>query len=180
MRQEHREWLTDVKPIADRKLRQLGIPLSYTIEFVDSESDANGTHIKLNPRDRSSKNFRDKSKLHLMLHELARIFFDKFIRHNRSTVDDPETKSLFGSLTKAYLRKPGPKKGQPFFLSKYAQSHPEEDLAEVFATYVMLDGNMGRIRHHLLANGKSERVYRQVEWLDRFIRSVASLRRSRV
>jgi len=181
MQWSHKQWLTHTKPEADMKLRQLGIPLQYSIEIdggSGSEVDSNSS-IRLSPEDRLSKGWRDKSPIHLMLHELAHVFFNKHVRKNHRVVDNPETRGLFGDLNKVYKRKPGPKKEQPFYYTKYAQSHPEEEFAEIFALYVEADGDMRKLRHHLRLEGKAARVYKQVEWMDRLIRSVAGSRRTR-
>jgi hypothetical protein len=175
------QWLKHTKPEADMKLRQLGIPLDYVVEFRTSGSEVDDDNVvKLTLGDRFGPNWRDKSALNLILHELAHVFFNKYVRKQTKILDAPETRSLFGDLVKTYKRKPGPKKEQPFYYTKYAQSHPEEEFAEVFALYTKHDGDMGKIRHHLRLEGKAARVYKQVEWMDRLIRSVAGSRRTRI
>lgn len=174
MQPAHRAWLATNKTAADWKLRRLGIPLHYTIDFTDSESGTDGRNrIEIRPEDRLSHNFVDKSPLHLMLHELSHVFLNTYVLKKQSVVNDPEVRSLFGDLKKPYKRKPGPKNNQPFYVSRYAQSHPEEDFAEIFAIYVKNDGDMNKIRHQLRSDGKGSRVYRQLEWMDKFIKSVA-------
>lgn len=180
MQQAQREWLATNKTAADGKLRRLGIPLSYTVGFTGEESGTDDkNHVSLRPEDRLSHNFHDKSPLHLMLHELSHVFLNTYVLKKQSIVNDPEVRRLFGDLTKPYKRKPGPKNNQPVYVSRYAQSHPEEDFAEIFAIYAKNDGDMNKIRHQLRVDGKSSHVYKQLEWMDKFIQSVAGRNRIR-
>ena len=173
--QSEQQWLAINRSAADTKLRRLGIPLRYTIGFTKAESGTDDkNHITLNPEDRLSRNFVDKTPLHLMLHELSHVFLNQYVLKKPNVVSDPVVRRLFGDLTKPYKRKPGPKKNHPAYISKYGQMHPEEDLAEIFADYVMSDGDMNKIRHRLRLNGKGAIVYKQLEWMDKFIKSVAS------
>ena len=149
--QSERELLNEIKPAADSKLRRLGIRLDYTISLAGEGGSNRKKHVELKFEDRLTRNLRDKPAVHVVLHELAHVFADHYIRKQRRTADNPEMRSLFGNITET-----------------------RGGFAETFATYVMMDGDMSKIRHRLRVDGKSAQIYKQMEWMDGFIKSVAS------
>lgn len=142
--------------IAESKLRRLGIPLHE-----------DGTQSE------------DATNLRTVLCEAAPSFVESYILNNAQVRGDLEFRNLFEVSGMFQSRKVDSKKGRPFYDSRYTQVRPDESFADVFATYVENDGEMGRIRRQLKAERKSLRVYRQMEWMDKFIRTVASRNRVR-
>jgi hypothetical protein len=158
--QSDQEWLTKVKPAADAKLRRLGIPLNYTVGFVKDGRRTTGNCVEIGLQD---QHLRDKSSLHIMLHELSHVFAAHHILKHQNTAYTPEVRSLFGKLTETTR--------SPVF---FGQTSPEETFADIFVTYTMMEGDMSKIRHRMRVEGKGARVYKQLEWMDRFVKSVAS------
>jgi hypothetical protein len=99
--------------------------------------------------------YADGSTPHSVLCEMGGLFLDQHILKKQSVAADPEMRSLFGDI----------------------RTSPKE-FAWAFATYAEMDADMRKIRHRLRLEGKGVRVYRQLEWLDKFVQSVA--RRNRI
>jgi hypothetical protein len=136
---------------AESKLRRLGIELRNIDDASEGATD-----------------------LRTVLCEAAPSFVESYVLTNGRLCGDPEFRNLFEVAGMFQHRKNGHKRGRPFYDSRYTQSRPDESFADVFATYVENDGDMNKIRRGLAAAKKGLRVYRQVEWMDKCVRSIAS------
>lgn len=175
-----------VRAVADDKLCKLGIKLRYKVQHLhkgESRSCSkfcrrNHAHvIHLNPLDIiaptkdtpghiRSPALAIQTIQHLLLHEMGHVFFCKFVRKN----DAAKVRELFGDVAKGYERDIKIKHNSPDFISTYAQVHPEDNFVEVFAVYVNFCGNMQKVRKFLKQEGKSNKVFKQMQWIDKFIK----------
>lgn len=131
MNAAHRQQLLVERRAAESKVRRLGIPVEFVIDFSEDE-------------------IPDGTSLCRMLEEAASLFLGKHILKKQSVEADPEMRGLFGDIRKT----------------------PHE-FTKTFATYAEMDGDMQKIRHRYKLEGKGTRAYRQIEWIDRFVRTVA-------
>jgi len=154
----------------NRKLAKLRLHFDYNIKKakLESWSSRDGKIIYLNPEDRKSRMMAKESQQHILLHELGHIFV---IKHKRLK-KDPEVIKLFGNLNSPYRRNLSRKYENSDFISHYAQVHPEDNFAEVFAVYANYEGRMKQIEEMLKKNHKSRKVLGQFLWLHKLIKKL--------
>ena len=174
------------KNIANEKLCNLGIKMPCKVWHLHKGESwscskfckRNHVHVvHLNPLDVKaptrntpghvrSPTLAVQSLQHLLLHEYGHIFFCKFVRKKDATT----IKELFGDVTKGYKRNIKIKRNSPDFISTYAQVHPEDNFVEVFAVYVGFCGDMHKVRKFLKQKKKSDKVLKQMQWIDKFVK----------
>jgi hypothetical protein len=163
------------KRIVDGKLRKLGIKVKYKIwreKYEESWVYERGHVVHLNPNDRKSHSLAIETMEHLLLHEIAHIMFTDYV--TMKVRKGEEARKLFGDLTKTYRRSLQRKRDSKDYISTYAQVHPEDNFAEVFAFFVNFEGDLKRIRKILNRIGKNNRVLKQMFWVRDFLESVAA------
>lgn len=152
---------------ANRKLAKIGLHFNYKIRKTKEESwsSHNTRTIYLNPNDRKSSMMADQSELHILLHEFGHIFVAKHAYIKKI----PEVILLFGDMRKFYRRDLSKRYENPDFISHYAQVHPEDNFAEVFAVYAHYGGSLKKLETFCRKNHKSKKVFKQFLWLHRFL-----------
>lgn len=163
------------KNVTNEKLCSLGIEMPCRIWYLHKgeswscSKNCTKKHahiVHLNPQDIKSRMLAMQNLQHLLLHEVGHIFFCECVRKKENT----RLKELFGDVDKGYKRDMKKKFNSPDFISTYAQVHPEDNFCEVFAVYVNFEGDMKGIRKFLKQKGKSDKVLKQMQWIDRFVK----------
>lgn len=159
-----------LRTLADKKLRKLGISLDYRIEPSRGGSEASdqGQPIRYDSRDARMPDGAESGKLYLLLHELGHKYQTQ--RISMAVRDSDEFTNLFGRYHKPYRRKPGVKPERSDFISKYAQTHPQETFAEAFSIYALYEGDPKKIADFLRRKKKDSKVLAQISWIDRHIK----------
>ncbi len=163
------------KQKVDSKLDKIGLQFKFKLRRLkegESYATRNYKTIFLNPEDRKCKWLAIQTEEHVLLHEIGHIVDYRYIK--KSMVNkDPTFVELFGNVKRCYRRDMDKKFHDKYFISDYAQVHPADDFAEVFAVYANLEGNMSRIKKYLQKKRKNRIVYKQFVWLNKFIHSIS-------
>jgi len=166
------------KRIVNRKLRKIGIKVHYRLwkeKYEESWVYEHGHVVHLNPDDRRSSTLAIESMEHLLLHEIAHIVVNDYLL--KKIKGSEEAQKLFGDLTRRYRRDLKRKYKNKDFISTYAQVHPEDNFAEVFAVFANLEGDFKKIRKFLRKSRKSNLVLKQMFWMRDFLESIKEKQR---
>lgn len=160
----------------DRAIRQVGRYLERVglgrlfrsvrgIRAVRQESyhDVRTLTIGLNPRDVRKPFAAFHRRAYLLIHELGH----HFVETRLGTRDRKRLEPLFGGYDAPYRRAPKPRRCGRDHVSRYAMTHPAEDIAETFAVCLWRDWEPAAVRALLGARGPACR--RKVAAIGRLI-----------
>lgn len=119
------------------------------IRAVRQESfhDVRTFTIGLNPRDVRKPFAAFHRRTYLLIHELGH----HFVETRLGKRDRKRLEPLFGSYDAPYRRAPKPRRCGPDHVSRYAMTHPAEDIAETFAVCLWRDWEPRAVRELLAA-----------------------------
>ncbi|MCX7031309.1 MAG: putative zinc-binding metallopeptidase, partial [Spirochaetes bacterium] len=114
------------------------------IRAVRQESfhDVRTLTIGLNPRDVRRPFAAFHRRAYLLIHELGH----HFVETRLGKRDRKRLEPLFGNYDAPYRRAPKPRRCGPDYVSRYAMTHPAEDIAETFAVCLWCDWQPGAVR----------------------------------
>jgi len=153
-----------------QRLRSMG--LAHLVDGVrgiavvrqESFHDVRSFRIGLNPRDVRRPFAAFHRRPYLVVHELCHQFVEACV----SRVDRRGLVCLFGDYDAPYRRAPKPRRCDADHVSRYAMTHPAEDIAETLAVYLWRAWDP-RAVDALLAK-RSTRVRRKVAAVARLVR----------
>jgi hypothetical protein len=144
----------------DRSIRQVGAHFERrglgflfdsvrSIRTVRQESfhDVRTFTIGLNPRDVRRPFAAFHRRAYLLIHELGHHFVETCL----GKVDRTRLEPLFGSYDARYRRAPKPRRCDRDHVSRYAMTHPAEDIAESFAVCLWREWEPRAVRELLEA-----------------------------
>jgi hypothetical protein len=129
----------------------------------ESFHDVRTFTIGLNPRDVRRPFAAFHRRPYLLIHELGHHFVEKCL----GKVDRRRLEPLFGSYDVRYRRAPRPRRCDGDYVSRYAMTHPAEDIAETFAVYLWREWEPGAVRQ--LLEARSGRCRRKVAAIGRLL-----------
>jgi hypothetical protein len=135
------------------------------IRAVRQESfhDVRTFTIGLNPGDVRKPFAAFHNRKYLLIHELGH----HFVETRLGKRDRKRLEPLFGSYDAPYRRAPKPRRCGPDHVSRYAMTHPAEDIAETFAVCLWRDWEPRAVR--ALLRARSPACRRKVAAIGRLV-----------
>ena len=161
------------------RLERAGLtPLLETvrrIRVVDEESyhDSRTWSIGLNPADVRKPYAAFHTRSYLLVHELGHHFAERSLSRSRRR----GLRATFGDYDAPYRRLPKPRRADADYVSRYAMTHPAEDVAETFAVLLWRLWDASAV--DALMSTKSARCRAKLAEMERLAMAEKRIRRPR-